>query len=203
MKKISVNRRGILVFAAVLLFLTAAVGGAIPLLSRGLPDPEKANREELLRWMVTRDLAKEPPVTQLALARRLESEFAAGVDWAAFKNKINDSQRRQLLNNITCVLRPWILEKAETYGRLAAEGRDAFLDQLLDTLDVWKGVEKLMPKQAQNGQGAAKPTDMNDLMMQEMAKLQKDSSPEQQKQIGQLCVAVQLRKVMRTFAPKT
>jgi hypothetical protein len=60
-----------------------------------------------------------------------------------------------------------------------------------------------MPKQAQNGEGGAKPTDMNDLMMREMAKLQKESSPERQKQIGQLCMAVQMRKVMRTFAPKT
>ena len=131
--------------------MAAAIGGAIPFFSRDLPDPAKANREELLRWLITKDLAKEPAPTQLALAQRLETEFAAGVDWSEFKNQIDEPQCRATVRKISpafCV--PWILEKADAYGQLAADQQTAFLDRLIDTLEVWQGVEKLLPKQAEN-----------------------------------------------------
>jgi hypothetical protein len=203
MMKMFPKRRGILVLLAILILVTAAVGGAIPFLPRGLPDPAKATRDELLRWLITKDLAKEPPPTQLAIARRLETEFAAGVDWSSFKDRIDDSQCRQLLKNIPCVLRPWILEKADAYEQLAAEGKNAFVDRLIDTLDVWRGVEKLLPKQAENSQDPANSPKLTAILMQEMEKLQKESPPSKQEQINQLWMAVQMRMVLRSFAPKT
>ncbi len=91
---------------AFLMFVAAALGGAISIFNRNLPDPTKANREELLRWLISKDLSRETPATQLALAERLEAEFGAGVDWAAFQAKIDAPQRKQLCRNIPCVLRP-------------------------------------------------------------------------------------------------
>jgi hypothetical protein len=186
------------------LILTAvAIGGAIPFIPRALPDPSKATRDELLSWLITKDLAKEPAPTQLAIAKRLESEFASGVDWSKFKNHLDEPRCRQLIKNIPCVLRPWILEKADAYGQLAAEGQTAFLDRLIDTLEVWRGVEKLLPKQAENSQDPANSPKLADILMKEMKNLKNESPPAQQKQIDQLWAAMQMRWIMRSFAPKT
>ena len=103
MKKPLYKHRGILALLALLVFVAAALGGAIPFFYPCLPDPAKANRQELLQWLIAKDIAKETPATQLALAGRLEIEFGSGVDWAAFQGKLDAPQRKLLLQNIPAV----------------------------------------------------------------------------------------------------
>jgi hypothetical protein len=200
MQKLLYNRRGMLALLALLVFVAAAVGGAIPFFYRELPDPAKANREELLRWLITKDIAKETPATQLALADRLETEFGSGVDWTAYQGKLEEPQRRQLLQNIPSVLRPWILEKADAYGRLSTDRQAAFLDRLIDTLEVWQGIEKLLPQPTTN---AKNPPTLATMMMQEIERLQKEAPAAQQKPLGQLWTDVQMRWFLRSIEPKT
>jgi hypothetical protein len=195
-------RRGIFAFLALVALLVVAIGVAIPFLAQSLPDPAKADRQQLLRWLIAKNLEQETPATRLTLAQRLESEFAAGIDWTAFQSKIQEPQRKQLLNNIPCVLRPWILEKAEAYMKLSEGQRTAFLDRLIDTLESWRGVEKILPQSTQNTQGTEKPPKLTAMLLKEMDSLQKEVPTEQQQQLNQLWTAMQARWLWRSFAPK-
>jgi hypothetical protein len=203
MKALLHKHRGILALLALLVLVGVALGGAIPFIYRDLPEPAKANRQDLLRWLITKDIAKETPAIQLTLASRLEAEFGSGVDWTAFQGKLNDSQRKQLIENIPSVLRPWMLEKAEVYERLSTDGRRAFLDRMLDTLDVWKGIEKLIPESAANAQNETKSPKLATILMQEMEILQREIPDSQKKQVGELWTAIQMRWFLRSLAPKT
>ena len=203
MKKQFYKHRGILALLALFLFVAAALGGTIPFFYPCLPDPAKANRQELLRWLITKDMAKETPATQLALAGRLEIEFGAGVDWAAFQGKIDAAQRKLLLQNIPAVLRPWMLAKADAYERLSADCRAAFVERLIDTLEVWRGVEKLLPQTAANAQEPATSPKLATIMIREMEQLRKEAPAAQQKQIGELWADIQMRWFLRSIAPKT
>jgi hypothetical protein len=203
MKKVFSNRRGFLALLALLIFVAAALGGAIPFIYHDLPYPAKANRQELFRWLIAKDLAQESSSTRLALAQRLESEFASGLDWNSVEAKIDDSQRTLLLKNIPCVLRPWILEKAAAYERLSEDRRRGVLDRLLDTLEVWQGVEKLLPRPTSNAPETAKPSSLTAILLQEMENLQKEVPVAQRKQVDRLWVAMQTRWILRSLAPKS
>jgi hypothetical protein len=202
MRKMSKKRRGILVFLVLIVLVAGTIVAAIPFFFRNLPEPAKANQQELLCWLVVKDLDKETSATQLALAQRLESEFAAGVDWTKYRSKIDEPERKQLLKNIPCVLRSGFLEKATVYERIATDRRTAFLDKLIDTLEVWRGAEELLPQQkAAEKESSAMPR-LASILMGEMEKLKKTVPDSQQKQVDQLWVAVQTRWLMRSFAPK-
>jgi hypothetical protein len=203
MKKLPLNRRGILALLLLVGCVAAALGGAIPFFYRDLPHPAKASREELLQWLVVKDVAAETPATQSALAGRLEAEFGSGVDWTAFQAEIDEPQRKQLLKNIPCVLRCWMLEKADAYGRLSADCRAAFLDRMIDSLEVWQGAEKLLPPSAPNGTETAKSPKLATILMREMERLQEESPASQQKRIGRFWTDVQMRWFLRSIKPKT
>ena len=74
---------------------------------------------------------------------------------------------------------------------------------MIDTLEVWRGVEKLLPQPAANVPNPAKSPKLATMMIQEMEQLQKEAPAAQQKQIGQLWTAVQMRWFLRSIAPKT
>ena len=90
------SRRVVLVAVIMLLTGVLAAGGvgAWRLLCPPLPRPELADREQLIVWLVTRDLNEEPAPTRRALARRLEEEFRGHVDWEATGRKLSPAQRR-------------------------------------------------------------------------------------------------------------
>jgi hypothetical protein len=92
----SKNRRGILWLALLATLLAVGAAAAVPFLRSRLPDPAVANRDELLRWLVTRDLAMETPQTRLVLIQRLGQEFHSGVDWDALKRKTNGAAEATL-----------------------------------------------------------------------------------------------------------
>lgn len=202
MQKPLLKRRGFLALFAFLLVVTAVIGGTIPFFYRDLPEPAKANRQELLRWLITKDLAKEPPERVLALGERLEAEFASGVDWSKYQSKLDEAQRKQLFQNIPYILRPWIVKKAEAYSQIAKDQKSAFLDRLLDTLEVWRGVEKLLPSSTAAGKEPAKSPKLLTILMQEMDKIQKESPDLQQKQVGKFWADVQMQWFLRSIRPK-
>jgi hypothetical protein len=202
MKNVLAKYRSLLVVAILLLTVVSAAGMFVAFSQRGLPEPAKANRQELLRWLIAEDLARQTPETLLSLAERLEVEFGSGVDWAAFQSRLDDSQRRRLLQNIPSVLRPWILKKAETYAKIAADQKAAFLDRLLDTLDVWKGVEKLLPRAVPPGGESAEPSKLATILSSEMDALQRDAPATQQEQVGKFWTDVRLHWFLRGLTSK-
>jgi hypothetical protein len=144
------RRRLILWLLLLAALIATGIGATVPFLVPRLPSPELANRDELLRWIVARDLAKESPETCLALIRRLEEEYRDGIDWDAVDGKITDAQREQLWKNIPLLFGQWLSDKAAIYARLSNVERPGFMDRILKTLLSWQGADRLQAKQAGN-----------------------------------------------------
>ncbi|MEE9603559.1 MAG: hypothetical protein V3V75_09655, partial [Thermoguttaceae bacterium] len=72
-----------------------------------LPHPRDADREQLVRWLVLRDLRGESGELRLALIQRLEQEFSAEVDWDSMSDRLTQSQQQRLRDNLVLLLRPW------------------------------------------------------------------------------------------------
>ena len=167
----------------------------MPFLASGLPDPAVANRDELLRWMVARDLAKESPETRLVLAQRLEEEFRDGVDWDALNKQTTEAQRKQLWKNIPLLFGPWLSEKAAIYARLSEAQRPKFIDGILDTLSAWRGADRLQVKQSDDATSDASRSLLS-VFMDQVKACQRNAEPSQRDRISQflwLCKSALMR----------
>ncbi len=191
------RRRGVLRVLVALVVFAAAVGGSAALLWPRLPDPAVANREQLLRWLVTRDLGKESPETRAVLARRLEEEFGEGTDWRAAAAGLSDEQRQRAWENILLLLEPWFSEKVDGYYALGAGDRSAYLDRFLDTLTAWKGIEALRPAASSPPAGSANRGGLFSILMDRVAEWEAAADPPRREQIGQFLVALQVRGFWR------
>ena len=181
-----------------LLLLGVVVGGGVAAwrwTERPLEPPEKADREELIRWLVTRDLALQPGQTRRALARRLEEEFQGDVDWDAAGRKLNVSQRRQLWANVPWLLEPWLLDKVEGYFGVPDRQRPAYVDRVIDTIVSWRGVEVLRPE----GLDQEQPTALMAVLSQRFDVLRGRSDADRRRQMDQFLFAVQSQWLLRTF----
>jgi hypothetical protein len=162
-----------------------------------LPDPAVANREGLLRWLVTRDLGREPIEVQQVLARRLEEEFQEGLDWESTATRLSEPQRQRLWDNILVLLEPWFMEKVDRYFTMAAQERLAFLDRLIDMFTAWRGLDTLRPGVT----GAAKPPKAEGgllgALLGQVDQWQTSAEPQQGKRIGEFLLALQMRWLWR------
>ena len=192
----SKNRRGILWLALLATLLAVGVAAAMPFFRSRLPDPAVANRDELLRWLVTRDLAEETPQTRLLLIQRLQQEFHSGVDWDALKRKTNEAQRKRLWSNIPLLLGPWISDNASAYSQLPQAKRLQFIDNVIDSLMTWRGAERLqMPKDgdaAQSGSGS-----LMSVLLDQVEECKRKAEPQERKHISQFLAALQFRFLTR------
>jgi hypothetical protein len=198
MKKMLYNRRGILAIVALLGCVAVAIG-AVPFLYPSLPDPEKADQQQLLHWLVLRDLGQESPARQLTLALRLESEFGEGVDWSKFKGKLSLEQIDRLIANIPHVLRPWILEKSVIYEKSPDDRRLASLDQVIATLEVWQGVETLLPPKSETD---GNKTELKTILTGEMNRLLAQLPKDQKKTVEKFWGDLKMRWVLKKMGFK-
>jgi hypothetical protein len=192
--------RGILT----LLVLAALLGGAavavlVPVLYPSLADPAVANRDELLRWLVTRDLNEEPATTRQTLARRLEEEFGGEVDWEGLARQLDESQRRRLWDNVLVLLEPWFMDKTDRYFRLAAADRPAYLDRLIDTISAWRGVEALRPASADHAGRSGAQRGLLEALFGQVEEWKKRADPKRREQISQFLLAVTTRSWTRSL----
>ena len=141
-------QRGTLTLALSLLATLLVTAGAATVyyFQLRLPHPADADRDQLLRWLAIRDLKAEPVDLQRVLALRLEEEFREGVDWDDMAEEL-DRQRQVLVwENIVVLMKPWFAEKADRYAELTTEPqRTDYLNQFIDTIAVWRGVDLLRP----------------------------------------------------------
>ena len=185
------NRRGIL-WLVLAVALAVGIGVAIPLLPPRLPDPAVANRDQLLRWLVARDLAKESPKTRLVLIQRLEKEFHSGVDWEALKRNTTEAQRKQLWSNIPLLLGPWLNERASAYSQLPPAERLQFIDEVIDSLTAWSGAEKLQPHAAHSDSDG-----MLSAVLGQVEECKRTAEPKQRDHISHFLADLQLRFLLR------
>jgi hypothetical protein len=190
------NRRGVLWLLLAAAMLVVGIGVGLTVLRSGLPDPAVASRDELLRWLVTRDLAKESPKTRLVLVQRLEHEFCSGVDWDALKGKTSKEQRKQLWSNIPLLLGPWLSDKASVYSQLSEAKRLQFIDGVIDSLMTWRGADRLQDGNAgstsQNAGGG-----LITAMFSQIEECKRDAPPQQRDCISQFVAALQFRFLTR------
>jgi len=165
-----------------------------------LPEPELADRDALLRWIVTRDLAKEPPATRQTLARRLEGEFfGSGIDWDAVGAELDRSQREQLWANVLLLMEPWYMDKVDGYFALAAAERPAYVDTIIDRIDDWGGVESVCRKDGADAPAGATSALLGALL-ERIEIWQQQADGERRGQIRQFQLALQTRWLYRKLS---
>jgi hypothetical protein len=171
------------------------------------PDPMTLDQEGLFRWLVTSDLSEVPRQTRWLVAKRLENERFDDVDWEAISRQLTAAHRARLWANVPLILEPWFLDKVRRYHECEAADRMALLDRMIDTLSVWKGLDKLSPKSGPSDQRSAsmktstpgnrRPASMKRLLLDEVAVWRSRAKPEQQGRIDELVAAVEIRWLFR------
>lgn len=193
------NHRGILaVLVSAALLAAAALTAAVWYYPR-LPDPARANRRELIRWLVTRDLEHQPAATREVLALRLEEEFSGEIDWSATASELTDGQRQRLCENVVWLLEPWIREKSRQYAGLLPEQRGPYLDRLIDTLKQWQGLDELVPAPAA---GDPASPGLMAAARQQLQAVREQAGEAEQQQAGEFVAALQTRWALRELSER-
>jgi len=156
-------------------------------------DPTTLDREELLRPLVTYDLVQVSPQTRWLLARRLEEEFSAEIDWEAINDQLTPEHRARLWSNVPLVLEPWFMDKVRRYHDCEASERMTLLDRMIDTLSAWKGIDTLRPAPGES-------QDLKALLLEQIAVWRSQAKANQQDRIDELVTAVEVRWMFRQLA---
>jgi len=159
-----------------------------------LPHPADADRNDLLRWLVLRDLNAESPEIQTVLAQRLEEEFSTGLDWDATAERLTAPQRERVWDNVTVLLKPWFLEKSDSYFQLAVAERPAFMHQLTETIAVWRGVDSLRLQPIATADDQQR-KGLFGTLSQQVTQWKKEAEPDERARIEEFFATVQMFSV--------
>ena len=179
--------------------LGAAGGVAIPYLYPSLPDPAIADRDGLFRWLVVRDLGQESAETRRVLAHRLEEECSTGIDWEAAGQGLDEPQRRRVWNNIVLLLQPWFVQKRDYYFELDQNDRPAYLDRLLDTFEIWQGVDALCPDETEDDGSSGEKRELLSVLSTHVQQWKEASPREERQRTDRFLWAIQSRWVLRSL----
>jgi hypothetical protein len=164
-----------------------------------LPEPASADRSGLLRWLVLRDLEREPPEVCRALARRFEQEFAGGVNLGATKDRLNPAQQERVWNNVIQLLKAWFADRVDRYAQASAAERTAVVDATIDTISVWKGIGDLRAD-ANPTAGPSEPKGLLPLFLERLDEWKRDLEPQRQQQMTQFVQALEARWIQRKLS---
>jgi hypothetical protein len=180
---------GILGGGAIAVATAMAIVG---LCSGRLPEPATADRDGLLRWLVTRDLSQESAETRLALVRRLEQEFGGKTDWAAVGQRLDGPQKDCLCGNLTLLLEPWFADKVDGYFRLPENQRSAYVDRTVGLIENLRGAAALdAGRPAAPGHG--KPPGLLEIFAQRIGAWMDSITPQRRDQAREFLLALQTR----------
>lgn len=174
------------------------VGAVVGTMRPDLPPPELADRDQLVGWLVTRDLAAEPIETRRALVRRLEEEFRGGIPWDDTARNLTDVQRRRVWDNLPMLLEPWLLDKVDAYWAGTGPERLAVLDGVLASIKSWQGASVLRPEPTQPNDGEDR--GFMAVLQDQVASLEDKADPSRRQRIEQFVAAVRARWFWRTLA---
>ncbi len=192
------SRYGLLIALTVVAMLSVAGGAGLFMAYAPLGDPAKATTEQVFRWLVTRDLAKEPAAVQEAIVQRVETDFDQSSDLSTAVAELDKSRRTMLWSNIGVLLRPWLLEKVDQYARLPAAEQGAYLDRFLDSVDRWSSIGAAC---LHDGGDAGKANgSLSKLIADRIAECSRSAGPAEQKRISGFMSAVQARWVLRKLS---
>jgi hypothetical protein len=186
------------VLAAASVAVLAAVGAWW--YQRGEIDPRTANHEELFRWLVTHDLKGVSPQIRRYAAERLDEEFDEEIDWEALARQLTARHREQLWRNIPLVLEPWFMDKVDRYCASADTERMTVLDQTIDTMWLWSGLDKLGPEGTVKGESAGTPAGLKDMLLEEVKRWRSRVDRVEQDHIDEFMAALETRWLFRRLA---
>ena len=196
------KHRAVLILMA--LALAAALGvtvtAAVQIYCYRLPDPAAADRDDLLRWLVMRDLCNESINIQRTLASRLEEEFSQDIDWEATASQLDSPQRERLWRNVLVLLEPWFDDKVDGYYALSPAERPAYVDRILTTIGVWSNIESLRADPAADGKPREASTGLLAVLARKTEQWKQRAEPERRKQMNQFILAVQCRWLVRRIS---
>jgi hypothetical protein len=199
------SRYGLLIALTIITMFGVATGAGLFMAYAPLGDPSSATPEQLFRWLVTRDLSKEPAAVQLAFVHRLDADAGQSGDLAATVAELDDSRRAVLWNNIGVLLSPWLLEKANDYAKLPAANQNAYLDRFLDAIDQWSKIgeacvqgHSAQETKAEGKKNSGSP--LSKLIADRVAQCSRHAEPAERKRISTFMSAVQARWVWRNLS---
>ena len=106
-----------LAWGVVLVVLGTAVAGGYYMITR-LPPPAACSKEQLLRWLVLRDLSTASPRTRSALVDRLQTEILRDPNVVEGASSLTPSQSRQLHKNVKLLQHVWFVDRVDQYHQL-------------------------------------------------------------------------------------
>ena len=184
------KRRPRIVGGLALVLLLAIGAAAMAFWPERLPHPAQANREELLRWVVTRDLADEPHDLRATLAERLVEQFGEGLDWGEADRRLGNHHRQRLLENIPLLIGPWLAQKAERFAAAGPSERTALLDRTIKSIRQWRRAASLAVAGSDEQHLTLQPTEQ---IMAETHKIFSDAPPNERERIEQFLGYLQAR----------
>ena len=131
------NKRKAIIGAVVLLGLIGTALGVVYIKFVNLPHPKEASHNQLMHWVVMRDLKDHNNEIQLALVDR----FAAEAKVIFSKSTSNSTQLSKqmsdrLLSNIELLKRAWFVSRIDAYCKIESnEVKEAYLDKQIRLLD--------------------------------------------------------------------
>ncbi len=178
--------------------------GAIALVASGywawklrLPDPETADREGLVRWLVLRDLRGESPHLRATLLRRFQEETPEDVDPASIRSRLNGSRQERLWGNILVLAETWYSGRLDAYLAASPQDRPGCLDETIAEVTRWKMLASLQPDEGTD----QTPPELRLLKMfaQQVAIWKEKASPQRRKQMTEFDAALRGRWMLHTL----
>lgn len=131
------NKRNVIIGAAVLLGLIGTALGVVYIKFVNLPHPKEASHNQLMYWVVMRDLKDHNNEVQLALVDRFAAEakeiFSKSTSGST---QLSKQMSDRLLSNIELLKRAWFVSRIDAYCKIESnEVKEAYLDKQIRLLD--------------------------------------------------------------------
>ncbi len=185
--------------------LTACLG-AIAILTTAywvsefhLPAPATANREDLMRWLVLRDLRTQTPEIRSTLLRRLQEEAQQDLDPDAIRTQLDPRYHDRLWTNILVLIESWYAHRVDGYLAAPASERPAYLDQTITEVEQWKDLAALAPGQDPSLPAPSAEAAILDLFVQQVTSWKEGASPQRRREITEFDAALRSRWLLHAL----
>lgn len=128
------RHRGILAVLTLLALAAASAGAGWYYFLYQLPHPRDADKSQLFRWLVQREIVDEPYEIQVALIDRLEAELPDVSELDDATSQLDGHQREQLSRNFRQLKRVWFTTRADRFAACPENERANFLARQLRTI---------------------------------------------------------------------
>lgn len=154
------------------------------------------NRDQLIGWLVSRDVGQESTPARLRLARRLAEDLRQGNDWSEAIARLDDAGRGRVRDNVRTLASAWLVDRADTYFSLPERQRADVLDELLDDVTGWPIFHRRQPV----GLLGDLPRDANSAV-RELEAWANALGPAESQRVRQFLGALYVRWLRRGFQP--